>query len=67
MFFDIAESRKIPINNSQDVIILLKSDKPLRDLLPKLNKLVRIILIILASLLVQLKSFFLHFKDLKYF
>lgn len=67
MFFDIAESRKIPINNSQDVIIFLKSDKPLRDLLPKLNKLVRIILIILASLLVQLKSLFLHFKDLKYF
>jgi len=36
MFLVIAQSRKIHINNSQDVIKLLKNDKPLCDLLPEL-------------------------------
>lgn len=49
MFLDIGESRKFPINNSQNVNKLLKNDKPLRDLLPELNKLVGIILIIPIS------------------
>lgn len=57
MFLDIAESRKIPIDNSLDVITLLKNDKPLRDLLPELNKLVRIILMIPVSSCTAERSF----------
>jgi len=57
MFLDIAKSRKIPIDNSQDVITLLKNDKSLRDLLPEFNKLVRILLIIPVSSCTAERSF----------
>lgn len=66
MFLNINQSKKILINETQEAIKFLICDLQLHDLKPKLNKLIRIVLIIPISPSIA-ERFFSLFKVIKRF
>jgi len=57
MLIDIAESKQIKMNNTQDAIDFLKLDCSLRNMLSEMNKLIKIIFIIPVSSCTAERSF----------